>query len=154
MKFVATLPLMITFYVGLRMKHNRPQGEHLKSLKNYVPLSIAGTISRIAIMTLANILFFTYVISINYAQFNDWKCRHNFPWSSVILGSTLLYNAVHEVSDSLLQLTASHSYLVMYKFLTGADSFKLVDAVIVACYLLSTTCFRILGLSRLTKRGS
>jgi riboflavin transporter FmnP len=114
MKFVATLPLMITFYVGLRMKHSMPQGEHLKSLKNYVPLSIAGTISRIAIMTLANILFFTYVISINYAQFKLGNVVIT-SWSAVILGA-ILVNAEQSVWDCLIPYITVFSTKIYDRF--------------------------------------
>jgi len=86
----------------------------LKLLRNYVPLSIVGTILRIAVMTLANILFFTCILSINYAEFRIGGFVIT-SWNAVILGATLV-NAEQSVWDCLIPYLVVYSTKVYERF--------------------------------------
>jgi len=114
MKFVATLPLILVFYVGLRIRYKKPNGELLKPLRNYVPLGIAGTTLRILIMILANILFFTYVLNISYAKFSLGGFVIT-SWNAVILGATLV-NAEQSIWDCVVPYIAVFSTKVYDRF--------------------------------------
>lgn len=114
MKFSATMPLILMFYLGLRLRYKKPQGHYLKSLKNYVPLGIAGTILRILVMTVANVLFFTYVIDISYAKFSLGSLVIS-SWSAVILGAALV-NAEQSIWDCAIPYIAVYSTKIYDRF--------------------------------------
>jgi riboflavin transporter FmnP len=114
MKFSATLPIMLTFYAGLRLRFRKPRGEDLKSLRNYIPLSIVGTILRIVIMMIANILFFTYMMDITYARFSLGSFVIS-SWNAVILGATLV-NAEQSIWDCVIPYLTVYSTKVYDRF--------------------------------------
>ncbi|WP_455367940.1 ECF transporter S component [[Eubacterium] cellulosolvens] len=114
MKFAATLPILLVLYFGLRLKYKIPQGENLKSLRNYIPLCLGGAVIRIIVMTVANILLFTYVLSISYAKFSLGGFSLT-SWSAVIFVAVVI-NAEQSIWDCLLPYLAVHSTKIYDRF--------------------------------------
>jgi amino acid transporter len=100
MKLAATLPLMIIYYLGLRVRDPNPHGDDLRSLKRYIPLSVLGTIIRIGVMIIANILLFTYMINLSYAKISIGQFTLS-SWTAVIF-VTVLINAETSIWDCAL----------------------------------------------------
>jgi riboflavin transporter FmnP len=114
MKFFATLPLILIFYLGLKLKYGIPRGEYLKNLKNYIPFGIIGVIFRIIVMILANILLFTYVLNISYVQFSLGGFVLT-SWNAVILVAILI-NAEQSIWDCILPYLTVYSTKVYDRF--------------------------------------
>ena len=114
MKFAATMPLILMYHFGLRLKDGTPRGENLKSLRNYIPLSIGGAIIRIVVMVLANILVFIYVINISYAKFSLGGFTLT-AWGAVVFVATLI-NAEQSIWDCALPYLAVFSTKIYDRF--------------------------------------
>ncbi len=108
MKFLATIPIILAFDLGLRLYRNTAySGESLKSYKRYIPLSIIGTIIRIVIMTFVNILLFVYIFDLGYAKINLFGIELS-SWDAVI-SVAILINAEQSLWDCLIPYLISFS---------------------------------------------
>ena len=108
MKFLATIPIILAFDLGLRLYKNAPySGESLKSLKRYIPLSLIGTVFRIVIMTFINILLFLYIFDLSYAKINLFGTELS-SWNAVIIVAILI-NAETSLWDCLIPYLISFS---------------------------------------------
>ena len=108
MKFVATMPIILSFELGLRLyRHTAHSGESLKSLKRYIPLSLIGTTTRTAIMTLFNILLFIYIFDLSFAKINLFGIELS-SWDAVII-VTVFINAKQSLWDCMIPYLISFS---------------------------------------------
>jgi len=114
MKLTATVPLMLVFYAGLRLKYQNPCGGELKKVKNYAPLRVAGAALRIVLMVVANILLFMYILNINYAKFSLGGFVLT-SWSAVVFVAVLI-NAEQSVWDCVIPYLAVYSTKVYDRF--------------------------------------
>ncbi len=108
MKFLATMPIILSFDLGLRLYRNiAHSGESLKSLKRYIPLSILGTVTRVVIMVFVNILLFIYIFDLGYAKINLFGAELS-SWDAVIIVAMLI-NAEQSLWDCMIPYFISFS---------------------------------------------
>ncbi len=108
MKFLATMPIILSFDFGMRLYRNVAySGESLRSLKRYVPLSIIGAVTRVVIMTFINILLFIYIFDLSYAKINLFGIELS-SWDAVIIVAVLI-NAEQSIWDCMIPYLISFS---------------------------------------------
>jgi len=98
MKFLATIPIILALDAGMRLGHFKPySGVSLKPLKRYVPLSLAGVIVRVVVMTGMNILLFLTILNLSYATINLFGLQLA-SWNAVVIVAVLV-NAEQSIWD-------------------------------------------------------
>jgi len=98
MKFLATVPIILALDWGMRLGHFKPySGVSLKPLKRYVPLSLAGVIVRVIVMTGMNILLFLTILNLSYATINLFGFQLA-SWNAVVVVAVLV-NAEQSIWD-------------------------------------------------------
>ena len=98
MKFLATVPIILALDWGMRLMHFKPySGVSLKPLKRYVPLSLAGVIVRVVVMTGMNILLFLTILNLSYATINLFGLQLA-SWNAVVIVAVLV-NAEQSIWD-------------------------------------------------------
>lgn len=107
-KLFATLPLILTFDLGMRALRFKPySGASLRPLRRYVPLSLLGASFRIVILTFLNALLFVTIFSLSFAQINLFGLQLS-SWNAVIAVAVLI-NAEQSVWDCSVPYLLSFS---------------------------------------------
>ena len=112
MKFLATIPIILAFDLGMRLGNIKPySGGSLKPLKRYIPFTLIGIAVRIVVMTFMNVLLFITILDLNFARFNLFGLPL-VSWNAVVI-VVVLVNAEQSLWDcgfSYLLSFSTHLY--------------------------------------------